>query len=38
MIDGWYYVVGNLDKINFLDYITKEKPIDPVIISDRISR
>jgi threonylcarbamoyladenosine tRNA methylthiotransferase MtaB len=38
MIEGVDYVIGNHDKINFLDYITEEKPVDPVIIRDRISR
>ena len=38
MIEGVDYVIGNHDKINFLDYITEEKPVDPVIVRDRISR
>ena len=38
MIEGVDYVIGNHDKINFLNYISEEKPVDPVIIRDRISR
>jgi threonylcarbamoyladenosine tRNA methylthiotransferase MtaB len=38
MIDGVDYVIGNHDKINFLEYLDDEKPKVPVIIRDRISR
>ena len=38
MIDGVDFIIGNHDKINFLDYLTDEKPEVPVIVRDRISR
>jgi threonylcarbamoyladenosine tRNA methylthiotransferase MtaB len=38
MIDGVDYVIGNHDKMNFLNYIGDEKPEVPVIIRERISR
>ena len=38
MIDGVDFVIGNQDKLNFLDYLTEEKPETPVIIRERISR
>ncbi len=38
MIEGVDYVIGNHDKINFLDYLDNEKPEVPVIIRERISR
>ncbi len=38
MIDGVDYIIGNHDKMNFLNYIGDEKPEVPVIIRERISR
>ncbi len=38
MIDGVDYVIGNHDKLNFLDYLTDDKPATPVIVRERISR
>ena len=38
MIDGVDYVIGNHDKLNFLDYLTDDKPTSPVIVRERISR
>ena len=38
MIDGVDYVIGNHDKLNFLDYLTDDKPSSPVIVRERISR
>ena len=38
MIEGVDYVIGNHDKINFLEYLDDEKPKVPVIIRERISR
>ena len=35
MIEGVDYVIGNHDKLNFLDY---EKPVSPVVVRERISR
>ncbi len=37
-IPGVDYVIGNNDKLNFLDYLDEEKPDRPVIIRDRIAR
>ncbi len=38
MIDGVDFVIGNHDKLNFLDYLTEEKPETPVVVRERISR
>ena len=38
MIDGVDYIIGNHDKMNFLNYVGDEKPEVPVIIRERISR
>jgi threonylcarbamoyladenosine tRNA methylthiotransferase MtaB len=38
MIEGVDYVIGNHDKINFLDYLDNEKPKVPIIVRERISR
>lgn len=38
MIDGVDFVIGNHDKLNFLDYLTEDKPENPVVIRERISR
>ena len=38
MIEGVDYVIGNHDKINFLNYIDEVKPEVPVIVRERISR
>lgn len=38
MIDGVDYIIGNHDKMNFLNYLGDEKPEVPVIIRERISR
>jgi len=38
MIDGVDYVIGNHDKLNFLDYLADDKPVSPVIVRERISR
>jgi threonylcarbamoyladenosine tRNA methylthiotransferase MtaB len=38
MLDGVDFVIGNQDKLNFLDYLTEEKPETPVVIRERISR
>ena len=38
MIDGVDYVIGNHDKLNFLNYLGVKKPDSPVIVRDRISR
>ena len=38
MIEGVDYVIGNHDKLNFLDYLTDEKPVSPVVVRERISR
>ena len=38
MIEGVDYVIGNHDKLNFLDYLTDEKPASPVVVRERISR
>ena len=38
MIEGVDYVIGNHDKINFLEYLDNEKPEVPVIVRERISR
>lgn len=38
MMDGVDYVIGNQDKLNFLDYLSDEKPRFPVIVKDRIGR
>ena len=38
MIQGVDYVIGNHDKLNFLDYIADQKPTSPVIIRDKINK
>lgn len=38
MVDGVDYVIGNHDKMNFLDYVAKEKPSHPVVVRERIDR
>ena len=38
MIEGVDYIIGNHDKMNFLDYIDEQKPEIPVIVRERISR
>ena len=38
MIDGVDYVIGNHDKLNFLDYLADGKPESPVVVRERISR
>lgn len=38
MIKGVDYVIGNHDKLNFLDYLGSRKPEQPVIIRERIDR
>ena len=38
MIEGVDYVIGNHDKLNFLDYLSLGKPESPVVVRERISR
>ena len=38
MVEGVDYVIGNHDKMNFLDYVGDQKPESPVIIRERINR
>ena len=38
MIKGVDYVIGNHDKLNFLDYLADQKPTSPVIIRDKINK
>ena len=38
MVDGVDYVIGNHDKLNFLDYLSEEKPETPVVVRERIDR
>jgi threonylcarbamoyladenosine tRNA methylthiotransferase MtaB len=38
MVDGVDYVIGNHDKMNFLDYVAEEKPSHPVVVRERIDR
>lgn len=38
MVEGVDYVIGNHDKLNFLNYICEEKPETPVIVRERIDR
>ena len=38
MVEGVDFVIGNQDKLNFLDYLTEKKPETPVVIRERISR
>ena len=38
MIEGVDYVIGNHDKLNFLNYLTEEKSESPVVVRERISR
>ena len=38
MVEGVDYVIGNHDKLNFLNYIGEEKPEAPVIVREKIDR
>ena len=38
MVEGVDYVIGNHDKLNFLDYLEPQKPEVPVIVRERIDR
>lgn len=38
MVEGVDYVIGNHDKMNFLNYVGDQKPESPVIIRERIDR
>jgi threonylcarbamoyladenosine tRNA methylthiotransferase MtaB len=38
MVEGVDYVIGNHDKMNFLDYIGGQKPEKPVVVRERIDR
>ena len=38
MVEGVDYVIGNHDKLNFLNYIGEEKTEAPVIVRERIDR
>ena len=38
MVEGVDYVIGNHDKLNFLDYLEQQKPEVPVIVRERIDR
>ena len=38
MVDGVDYVIGNHDKMNFLDYVAEEKPSHPIVVRERIDR
>lgn len=38
MVEGVDYVIGNHDKLNFLNYIGEEKPETAVIVRERIDR
>jgi threonylcarbamoyladenosine tRNA methylthiotransferase MtaB len=38
MVDGVDYVIGNHDKLNFLDYLSEDKPENPVVVRERIDR
>ena len=38
MVEGVDYVIGNHDKMNFLDYVGEQKPSSPVVIRERIDR
>ncbi len=38
MIEGVDYVIGNHDKMNFLEYLDETRPKVPVIIRERISK
>ncbi len=38
MVDGVDYVIGNHDKLNFLDYLSEDKPDTPVVVRERIDR
>ena len=38
MVEGVDYVIGNHDKMNFLDYLGEQKPASPVVIRERIDR
>ena len=38
MVDGVDYVIGNHDKMNFLDYVAEEKPSHPVVVRERIDK
>ena len=38
MVEGVDFVIGNHDKMNFLDYLGDRKPESPVIVRERIDR
>ena len=38
MVQGVDYVIGNNDKMNFLDYLGNRKPVRPVVVRERIDR
>jgi threonylcarbamoyladenosine tRNA methylthiotransferase MtaB len=38
MVEGVDYVIGNHDKLNFLDYLSEDKPETPVVVRERIDR
>lgn len=38
MVDGVDYVIGNHDKLNFLNYVSEEKPQTPIVVRERIDR
>ena len=38
MVQGVDYVIGNNDKMNFLDYLGNRKPDRPVVVRERIDR
>ena len=38
MVEGVDYVIGNHDKMNFLDYLSEDKPETPVVVRERIDR
>ena len=38
MVEGVDYIIGNHDKMNFLNYLTDVKPESPVIVRERIDR
>ena len=38
MVDGVDYVIGNHDKLNFLNYLSEEKPETPVVVRERLDR
>ena len=38
MVEGVDYVIGNHDKMNFLNYLSDKKPEKPVVVRERIDR